>query len=81
MSETSTAKKNLFDLVYEAIETLGTCTKAEIKDCVYELALERGLLTKEFVLQFGDCGWVAQNLKPAVICNQVSSRKWIWSVA
>jgi hypothetical protein len=75
----TSTRKLLSTLCYEAICTLQPCTKSEIKEYVADAVYDRGQDSREFMKEFGDCGWVFQNLKPAVSCTQVGPKKWVWS--
>ena len=75
------SKKLLIILCYEAICTLGPCTKNQIKEFVADIVYDRGLHSKQFLKVFGDCGWVFQNLKPAVVCTEIAPQKWVWTAS
>ena len=75
------SRKLLRTLCYEAICTLQPCTKDQIKEFVADVVYDRGEDSREFMKDFGDCGWVFQNLKPAVICTKVGPKKWHWTAA
>ena len=44
-------------------------------------SIDRGQDSRQFMKDFGDCGWVFQNLKPAVVCTKVAPKKWVWTVS
>jgi hypothetical protein len=73
--------KLLRTLCYEAICTLQPCTKGQIKEFVADAVYDRGLDSREFMKAFGDCGWVFQNLKPAVVCTEIAPKKYVWTAA
>ena len=66
----------LKQIVIDVIETYGPITKKQIKNYTYDFAVKKGILTKEFVIAFGDIGWVFQNLKPSVQVNKING-KWL----
>jgi|TARA_R110002167_G_C12359001_1_gene622973 hypothetical protein len=55
-------------------------TKTEIKNQVYDYAVKNDILTKEFVVEFGEIGWVFQNLrqKDELIESKKIDRRWVW---
>ena len=70
-------KQDLLIIVKDVIDTYGPTTKKQIKNYTYDFAEKNGILTKEFVIAFGDIGWVFQNLKPSVQVNKING-KWLW---
>ena len=73
-------KTILKELVREALQETDYITKAQLKDRVLDIAVKRKILTKEFVVAFGDIGWVCQDLrqKDEVIDCIKDGRNWFW---
>ena len=73
-------KKTLKKIVREVIQDTDYITKAQIKDRVLDIAVDRKILTKEFVVAFGDIGWVFQDLRQkdeVIDCEKVGGN-WFW---
>tara|TARA_B100001778_G_scaffold303408_1_gene280711 strand:+ start:552 stop:785 length:234 start_codon:yes stop_codon:yes gene_type:complete len=73
-------KKVLKKIVFDVIESTDYITKAEIKDQVLDYAVKNKILTKEFVIAFGDIGWVFQDLRQideSIDCVK-DGRNWFW---
>jgi len=67
-------------IVRDVIESEDYITKSQIKDRVLDYAVENKILTKDFVIAFGDIGWVFQDLrqKDVVIDCIKDGRNWLW---
>ena len=72
----------LKNIVYQIIKNNNSITKDEIKNQVYDFAVENKILTKEFVIAFGDIGWVFQTLRQEDELIKVDrvGRHYFWSV-
>ena len=73
----------LGQITFDVIEKLGQATKKEIKRAVYRFAVKNNLLTEDFVVAYGDIGWVFQNLrqKEKTVKVKKIGKAWIWTVA
>ena len=73
----------LGQITFDVIEKLGQATKTEIKRAVYRFAVKNNLLTEDFVVAYGDIGWVFQNLrqKEKTVKVKKIGKAWIWTVA
>ena len=72
----------LKNIVSQIIKNNNSITKDEIKNQVYDFAVENKILTKEFVIAFGDIGWVFQTLRQEdeLIKVERVGRYYFWSV-
>lgn len=70
-------KQRLKQIVLDILEMNGPLTKKQIKTHTYEYAVKNGILTKDFVIAYGDIGWVFQHLKPLVEVTKIDG-KWLW---
>ena len=73
-------KDKLKEIVFDVIRNSNDITKKEIKNRVLDEAVSKNILTKEFVVAFGDIGWVFQDLrqKDEVIDVYQNGRDWFW---
>ena len=75
-------RKKLKEIVFDVIQQSDYITKAEIKDKVLDIAVENKILTKEFVVAFGDIGWIFQELRQMdkIIEVEKVGNKYFWFV-
>ena len=68
------------EIAFEVINEADYITKAQIKERVLDIAVQRKILTKEFVIAFGDIGWRLQDLrqKDGVADCFKEGRNWFW---
>jgi len=73
-------KKKLKEIVFDVIQDSDYITKAQIKNRVLDIAVKNKILTKEFVIAYGDIGWVFQDLrqKDQTIDCIKEGRNWFW---
>ena len=73
----------LGQITFDVIKKRGQATKTEIKRDVYRFAAKNNLLTEDFVVAFGDIGWVFQNLRQKMKTVKVTKveKNWIWEIA
>ena len=73
-------RSTLKEIVFDVIKNSNKITKTQIKNRVLDEAVRKNILTKEFVVAFGDIGWVFQDLRQnhqVIDCEKVAGQ-WYW---